>query len=119
TGRPSVRSLTMDATNRSFLILAIAGSVLPLAWMLARSQQITQDDILYALIPWKYYGVYLVTRVSVRTEDHVRRCLWISMGAASIVALIAILQSVQLFGVPHLLARYYTAYGVTSALTNF
>jgi hypothetical protein len=108
----------LDRTGASILVLAVAASVVPLAWMLLRGQQIAQDDILYALIPWKYYGVYLVTRASVRTERHIRTCLWISMVVASFVAFLAILQALQLFGVTHALATYYKPYGSSQALVN-
>jgi hypothetical protein len=92
--------------------------VIPLAWMLARGTPIVQDDVLYALIPWKYYGVFLLVRASVKTEREVRNCLQISMAAASLVALIAIMQALQLFGVTSILATYYKPYGNAEALTN-
>ena len=105
-------------TDLSILALAVTSSVVPLAWMVVRHVDVTQDDILYALMMWKYYGVYLLVRYSVRTAAEVRRCLWISMASAAVVAVIAILQSLQLFGVPHLLAGLYTPYGVVDELAN-
>jgi hypothetical protein len=116
--RGSLPRLAVDATDRSILLLALASSVLPLAWMVARGQPIAQDDLLYALMVWKYYGVYLVARCSVRTERQVSTCLWIAMASASVVAGIAILQSLQLFGVPRILSRYYAPYGSAQALLN-
>jgi hypothetical protein len=108
----------VDATNVSILVLAFASSLMPLAWMLARGRRIEQDDLLYALMMWKYYGVYLVARASVRTERQVRTCLWIAMVSAGVVAALAVLQSLQLFGVTALLSRYYTPYGNAQALLN-
>jgi hypothetical protein len=114
----SLPRIRMDRTNISILILAFTASVLPLAWMLTRGQAITQDDILYALIPWKYYAVYLVTLTSIRTERQVRTCLWVGMIAGSIVAVIAILESLRLFGITGALATYYKPYGNVQALLN-
>ncbi len=105
---PKIRIGRVDA---SILFLAITSSVLPLAWMLARGQDVSQDDILHGLVLWKYYGVYLIVKASVCSEQQVRTCLLISMAAASIVAVIAILQSLQLLGVPQLLATYYAPFG--------
>jgi hypothetical protein len=68
-----------DVTGRSILFLAVCASVLPIAWMMLRNVPVEQDDILYALLPWKYYAMYLVVRASVKTEREVRLCLWISM----------------------------------------
>lgn len=86
---------------------ALAGSVLPLLWMLARGKTMTGDDVLYAFQVWKYVAVFLIVRVSVRRESEVRRCLWISLGAACIVGVLAILQSLSLFGIPGLLTGVY------------
>jgi hypothetical protein len=95
---------TLDAT---ILAMAVTSSVVPLLWLLARGQEITTDDIQFSLVLWKYYGIYLIFRLTVQTEQEVRRCLWVSMGSAAIVAVIAILQSSLLFGVADFLARYY------------
>ena len=112
---PRVRLTRVDV---SILLLAFTSSALPLAWMAARHVTITQDDLLYALMIWKYYGVFLIVRFSVRSPFEVGRCLWVSMGSAAIVAAVAVLQSMQLFGIPRLLGSLYSAYGDVSALTN-
>jgi murein biosynthesis integral membrane protein MurJ len=117
-GGASLRRPRLDDLDISLLLLAFASSVLPLLWMLARHQDIVQDDVLYTVMMWKYYGIYLVARNSVRTPRQVRRCLWISMVSASVVAVIAILQSLQLFGVTNFLETYYANYGYTAAVTN-
>jgi hypothetical protein len=117
-GAGSLPELAFGATDRSILLLAFTSSVLPLAWMAARGQPIAQDDLLYALMVWKYYGVYLVARCSVGTERQLRNCLWVAMVSASVVAIVAILQSLKLFGVPYLLSRYFAPYGSAEALLN-
>jgi hypothetical protein len=115
-GGPRFHMQRMDV---SIVLLAIASSVLPLMWLVLRSKPITQDDLLYALVIWKYYGLFLIVRASVRTEQHVRRCLAIGMASACVVAVVAVLQSLKLFGVPDLLAsHFYTTFGNTAALQS-
>ncbi len=111
--RPAWRLSRLDG---ALLLLGITSSVIPLLWMAVRGKAITSDDFLYSLTLWKYYGVFLVVRASVRTGDELRRCLWISMGVAGIVALIAVLQSLKLFGVPSLLAQFYSPFGNTNSV---
>jgi hypothetical protein len=101
----------IPAVDATILLMAFTSSVLPLLWMVARGLRPTADDVLYAATLWKFYGVYLIVRTSIRTEPQVRRCLWLSMGVAAVVAVIAILQSLNLFGVPNLLARYFVGDG--------
>ncbi len=100
----------------SILLIAVSSSLFPLLWMMVRRRPITQDDLLYALTLWKFYGIYLIVKTSIRTEEQVRRCLWLSMGSAGVVAAIAILQSLQLFNVPSLLSTYYAPFGKETAL---
>ena len=102
----------------AILALAVTGSVLPLLWMHARGAEITRDDILYGLTLWKYFGLYLIVRASVRSVRDVGICLWLSLAATSVVALVAILQALQLFGVSDLLATYYAPFGQTRALDD-
>ncbi|MGH8903924.1 MAG: hypothetical protein ACRDYA_20165, partial [Egibacteraceae bacterium] len=112
--RPSVRALDV-----AIVLMAFTSSVLPLLWMVARGNSITTDDALYALTLWKFYGIYLIVRGSVRTEGQVRRCLWLSMAAAGLVAVVGILQSLQLLGVPELLARFYAIDGNVAEFREF
>ena len=89
----------LGRVDAAILMLAVAGSALPILWMHARGADVTQDDILYALTLWKYYGLFLIVRASVRSVRDVAVCLWLSLAATSVVALVAILQALQLFGV--------------------
>jgi hypothetical protein len=107
--------LRLDRVEVSMVLLAICSSVVPLTWMRLRQQPITADDLLYALVLWKYLGLYVLIRMSVSTDAQIRRCLWISVGAACVVAVLAILQSLQLFGVPRLLATYFVPFGYNGA----
>lgn len=102
----------------ALVFLAVSNSVVPILWMTAHQQAVTQDDLLYALVMWKFAGIYLIVRASITTNRQVAHCLWLSVGAASIVAFLAILQSLHLFGVPRLLATYYAPFGYTGALDH-
>ena len=99
------------------LALAITSSVFPILWMVIRQRDVTTDDVLYALALWKYLALYIVVRSAARTERDVRHCLWVSLAAAAIVAVLGILQSLQVFGVPALLGRFYAPFGSEEALT--
>ena len=99
--RPVFRRLDL-----TILFLAVSGSVLPLAIMVARGRAIVADDLFYALQIWKYYGVFVILRVSVTTVEQVRRCLWIALGAAALVALVGIAQVLGAPGVSAITAHY-------------
>jgi hypothetical protein len=105
TGR--MPALKLSRVELILVIMAVCNSFMLLLWMTVRREQITLDDILYALVLWKFIGLYAIVRCSVKTDREVRRCLWISLASASIVALIAIFQSLGLFGIPHLLSSFY------------
>jgi hypothetical protein len=110
--------IRFNRIDGSILLLAVLSSIFPLLWMIGRGRAVTADDILHALELWKYYAIFVMVRSSVRTEQQVRTCLWLSMGAGSIVALVAILQSMNLFGVPGLLATWYAPAGEARVLDN-
>jgi hypothetical protein len=102
----------------ALLLMAVANSVVPVVWMLARGHPISHDDVLYALVLWKFLAIYVLVRLCVRTDRQVLTALWLSVAAASVVAVVAILQSLALFGIPRLLATYYAPYGYTNLLDN-
>jgi hypothetical protein len=111
---PRPRILRLDV---AILLVAVTSSIVPLAWLAVRGQQIERDDVLYALMLWKYYALFLIFRSAIRSPAQARICLWLSMAAAALVAIIAILQSLQLFGVEAFLATYYAPYGDVSAVS--
>jgi hypothetical protein len=92
------------------VLMAVTNSVIPLLWMTVRQQPISQDDLLYALVMWKLLALYALVRGSVSTDRQIGRCLWISVTAACLVAVVAILQSLALAGVPRLLAEFFGGY---------
>lgn len=111
-------TLRLTRLEQTLVAMAVANSVLPLALMVVRGRPIEADDISYALVLWKYLAVYAVVRASVRTDRAVRWCLWGSMASATVVALVGILQALDLLGVRHLLLAYYAPFGYTGALAQ-
>jgi hypothetical protein len=107
----------LDRLEWAFVAMATCSSVIPLLWLYVRDLHPTSDDLLYSLVLWKYFGLYLLVRFSIRTADEVRRALWLSLWACAVVCLVAILQSLNLFGIPGMLSRYYAPFGVDGALT--
>lgn len=98
----------LDRVEVAMLAMAVTNSVVPLLWMSVRQETIATDDFLYALVMWKLLGIYVIVRAAVRTDLEVRRCLWLSVAVAALVALAAIMQSLSVPGVPQLLSQYYS-----------
>jgi hypothetical protein len=111
-----VRGARPDAVELAILSLAVTSSVLPLATMAVRGHAITLDDLLYSVVLWKLLGVYLIVRSAVRGEREVRTCLLVSIGAACAVAVVGILQGLDLLGVRGFLAQHYAQFGDTAAI---
>ena len=101
---PGIR---LNRIELAVILMAVSNSVIPLLWMAVRQQPITEQDLLYALVIWKLLGIYAIVRAAVSTDGQVRRCLWLSVAVASVVALVAILQSLSVLGVPRLLAEFF------------
>lgn len=111
TGRSRL-AVRFDRIDAVMIAMALAASVLPLAVMVWRDEpDVELDDLLYALQLWKFYAVFVVARVSLRTAQEVGRCLWITMGAAAVVGVIGVLQSLGLFGVQELMTAYFKPVG--------
>jgi hypothetical protein len=109
--------MRLDRLEWAIVAMAICSSIVPLLWMFVRNQSPTSDDLQYSLVLWKYFGLYLLIRFSIRTVAEVQTALWLSLWAGGIVSMVAILQSLNLFGVPHILSTYYAPFGVDGALT--
>ena len=107
----------LDKVDYSLLALGITSSGLPLLMMLARQRPITSDDLLYCIVIWKLLAEYVIVRSTVTTKEQAMRCLWLSMIAAAIVCLIGVLQSLNLLGVPGLLAHFYAPLGQAEAVS--
>ncbi len=104
----------LSSAEGSILLLVATGSVLPLLTMMIRGRAITQVDLFYALVLGKSLGVYLIVRTTIRTDRQVLTCLFVAMSAASVTAVVGLLQALRLFGVPALISRFFAPEGLAS-----
>jgi len=114
-GLPKIR---LDRLEWALVLMAVASSVVPLLWMAVRQKPISKDDIEYALVLWKFLGLYAIIRTSVSTERQIKWCMWLSVATACIVAMLAILQSLGVGGVGPVLTHYYAPFGNTGAFAS-
>lgn len=105
-----VYQLRASKVDLAVVALAITGSLVSLLWRYGQGEPITTDDILYGIVFWKYLALYLVFRVAVQTARQAAIALWVALGATAIVAVVAVLQALGLFGVPELLFAWYPAF---------
>ncbi len=105
--RGKLPRLAFDRVELALALLAFTASVPPLLLRFGRNLPISTDDVLYALVLWKFLLVYCLFRRAVTTAGQVQICLWLAMASSTIVALVAIMQVLDLFGVPELLWVYY------------
>ena len=113
--RPRIHLSRLEAI---LLLMALANSVVPVFFMLLRGRTVEADDISYALVLWKYLAVYVLVRLTVRTEREIGWCLWASMLTTSVVAIVGLLQALDLLGVRDLLMTYWVPFGHEGALAQ-
>ncbi|HKC28067.1 MAG TPA: hypothetical protein VKB75_08655, partial [Jatrophihabitans sp.] len=114
----AAQPVRLSRPEAALIAIAVCNSIVPMLWMLARGEAIARDDLLYALVMWKFAGIYLIVRVSITNRAQVMRCLWISVCVGAVVGAIAIMQSLNKFGVSHFLATYYAPFGYTGAVQH-
>lgn len=102
----------------AILFMAAASSIYPMFMMKLRNRDIQQDDVLYALQLWKYYGVFLIMRLSIRTPRQVRAALLTAVIAATVIGAIAALQALQFGPVESFIASYFTAPADQDTVSN-
>jgi len=99
--------IRFDQIDLVLILLAVTSSILPMLMRYGRGLPVSQDDILYAFVLWKYYVLFRVFRGTVTTVGQVATCLWISLASGLVVALVGLMQVWNLFGVPEFLHTYY------------
>jgi len=99
----------LNAVDAGVAALFVTGMILPLLVLYLRGIESTEDDLLYPLVFAKYFVLYFMFRIAVRTEAEVATSLRLILASAVIVAVVAILQVNSLFGVPQLLFSLYDA----------
>ena len=113
-----VRWPRITGVEAALIALGITSSALPLVMMVVRQRPITSDDILYCIVIWKLLGEYVIVRSVVTTREQAMRCLVLSMLSAAVVCAVGIVQSLGVFGITGLLAKYYAPSGVTASLSD-
>lgn len=110
--------LHIDPVSRSFVWFALAASVIPIVFMVARGRPLEMDDLTYAAVMWKFLLVYAVIRLTVRSDREVTVALWVSVVVAVLVGAIGILQSLDLLGVRAMLAPLFAPFGYSDAVQS-
>jgi hypothetical protein len=117
--RPGERlRLRLDPVSRAFVGFALAASLIPVTFMVARGRPLEMDDITYAAVMWKFLLLYAVIRFAVRTDREITIALWVSMVAGAIVGVIGILQSLDMFGVRAMLEPLFAPFGYSDVVTS-
>lgn len=109
--------IRLNPIEISLIAIALTSSIIPLSWMFLRGRDISADDISYALVVWKFLGVYAIVRAAVRTQTEVRRCLLASVASAVVLGGLGILQTLNILGARALLLTYWAPFGYTDALS--
>jgi len=92
--RLSVRITRLD---RAIVLLCALSSLWPLFWMLARGRVPSSTDLYDTVVLWRLAALYVLFRWVIRTREQVRRCLWILLVSASLLAVLAILDSLGIW----------------------
>ncbi len=108
----------LDTVYRAFVWFAVAASFVPIAFMVVRGRAVEMDDVTHAIVLWKFLLVYAVVRHTVRTDREVRIALWVSLAAASVVGVIGIMQSLDLFGVRGMLEPLFAPFGYSDVVQS-
>lgn len=85
--------VTITRLDRAIILLAALGSVWPLFWVLARAHAPTTTDVLSTVVLWRLSALYVMFRWVVRSPEHVRRCLVILLASSSLLAMVAVVDS--------------------------
>ncbi|RBY84510.1 hypothetical protein DQ241_17675 [Blastococcus sp. TF02A-30] len=110
--------LDVRVVDLAVLGLALFSSVTSLLWMYARAVDITADDILFALTLWKYGALYLLFRITIRSEAQVRRAILVALLACVPVAVLGVLQAVGVGPVLAFLVPFATDEGPAALANN-
>jgi hypothetical protein len=92
--RLSVRFTRLD---RAVALLAIVSSFWPLCWEFARGHIPSSADFQSTIVLWRLASLYALFRWVVRTREQARRCLWILIVSASLLAVLAIVDSLGIW----------------------
>lgn len=108
----------VDPLVASMLGLGLASSAVPLLWMKIRGLTIGLDDVLYALLIWKFVIVFLIVRAVPLTEKQRWRLLQLSVATAALISVISLLQTAGFGPLINVLKTYYTTNDNVNAITS-
>ena len=89
------------------LSLAMAASVLPVLWLLARGLPVGQEELLGTFPFVKYALLYFLVRACVTSTAHLETISRAVIGGAALLALVAITQALTIGPVIDVLGRFY------------
>lgn len=110
--------ISIGPVAMALVAMAVAGSFLPLIFMVARGREVEMDDLTHAAVMWKNLAIFALVRYTIRSQAQVRICIWVSMTVAVVVGAIAIAQSLGILGVREMLVPMYAAFGYTDAFAD-
>jgi len=113
-----LHQLRLDPMSRAFVWFALASSLIPIVFLVARGRPLEMDDLTYAVVMWKFFLLYAVVRLTIRSEREVTIALWVSLVAGVLVGVIGILQSLDLLGVRALLEPLFAPFGYTDVVQS-
>ena len=90
-------SVRLTKLDRAVALLAILSSVWPLCWQFTRGHIPSSTDFQSTVVLWRLASLYALFRWVVRTREQARRCLWILLVSASLLALLAIVDSLGIW----------------------
>lgn len=99
--------LHLRRTEGWLMALAVAGSIMPLLWLLARGETIGTDQALAAFPFLKYVALYLLARAAVATAADARLVMYAMVVPAMAVAALAVVQSLGFGPVVDILGQYF------------
>jgi len=99
--------LMFDEIDVAMLFIVLTGTIVPLLMMQARGQELTADAVNIFLGPLKYYLIYRLIRAVVQSREHVHSIIRAWFIASTVVALVAIGESLNFPGVRDFLHNNY------------
>ena len=113
---PGGPKLQLDPVARAFGWFALAASLVPIIFLVGRGRPVEMDDLTYAAVMWKFFLLYAVVRLTVRSQREVTIAFWVSLIAGVLVGGIGILQSLDLLGVRAILEPWFAPFGYTEVV---
>ncbi|MEE9417220.1 MAG: hypothetical protein V3V01_18215 [Acidimicrobiales bacterium] len=81
--------------DRAFLILALAGSIIPLLLAYGRGRTVDADGLAQLVILPKYFALFIVVRIVIRRKDDVRRALLLTVVVGFGLAILGVVQALS------------------------